>query len=119
MNKQFGIFQPQTDPEDRPNEPVPLPNIQAATMNKVIEYCEQHRDDEPYSENTPIRHTEWDKAFIATLSREEIFEVILAGNYLDMKPMLNLGCKQVANMMKNKTPDEIRDLFNIVNRSPE
>ncbi|KDN45437.1 hypothetical protein RSAG8_05024, partial [Rhizoctonia solani AG-8 WAC10335] len=53
--KQFGIFQPQT--EDRPKEPVPLPNIQAATMNEVIEYCEQHRDDEPYSKNTPIRHT--------------------------------------------------------------
>ncbi|CUA75221.1 hypothetical protein RSOLAG22IIIB_11573 [Rhizoctonia solani] len=111
--KQFGIFQPQNDPEERPKEPVPLPNISAAAMNKVIEYCDKHRDDEPYSEDAPIKPTEWDEAFIAGLTQEELFDLILAGNYLEMKAMLDLGCKQVANMIKNKNPDEIRNLFNL------
>ncbi|CAE6458148.1 unnamed protein product [Rhizoctonia solani] len=120
--KQFGIFQPQngivsaasneqipdwrcSDPEDRPKEAV-LPNIPAATMNK-------HRDDEPDLEETPTRHTEWDKAFIAGLGQEELLDLILAANYLEMKQMLDLGCKQVADRIQGKTPDEIRKSFNI------
>ena len=38
-----------------------------------------------------------------------------ASNYLDIKALLDIGCKTVANMIKGKSPDEIRKTFNIVN----
>ena len=38
-----------------------------------------------------------------------------ASNYLDIKPLLDVGCKTVANMIKGKSPDEIRKTFNIQN----
>jgi S-phase kinase-associated protein 1 len=44
-----------------------------------------------------------------------LFELILASNYLDMKNLLDLGCKTVANMIKGKSVEEIRKTFNIVN----
>lgn len=48
------------------------------------------------------------------------FETILtsilqASNYLDIKPLLDVGCKTVANMIKGKSPEEIRKTFNITN----
>jgi len=34
---------------------------------------------------------------------------------LDIKPLLDLTCKTVANMIKAKSPEEIRKTFNITN----
>jgi S-phase kinase-associated protein 1 len=44
-----------------------------------------------------------------------LFELILAANYMDIKPLLDLTCATVASMIKGKTPDEVRSTFNIVN----
>ncbi|KAK8055881.1 E3 ubiquitin ligase complex SCF subunit sconC- variant [Apiospora rasikravindrae] len=57
---------------------------------------------------------EWDQKFMQ-VDQEMLFEIILASNYLDIKPLLDVGCKTVANMIKGKSPEEIRKTFNITN----
>lgn len=64
------------------------------------------------------------------MEQELLFEIILAANFLDIKPMLyvrlndttsssdslsysDVGCKHVAGMIKGKSPEEISKLFNI------
>ncbi|OBZ69090.1 Suppressor of kinetochore protein 1 [Grifola frondosa] len=106
------------------DQPIPLPNVSSSVLKKVLEYCEHHRgeplpaaDAEQSQDETRKRTTdisEWDQKFI-TVDQEMLFEIILAANYLDIKPLLDVGCKTVANMIKGKTPEEIRKLFNIVN----
>jgi S-phase kinase-associated protein 1 len=49
------------------------------------------------------------------VDQEMLFEILLAANYMDIKALLDLGCKTVANMIKGKTPEEIRRTFNITN----
>ena len=46
---------------------------------------------------------------------DTISEIIQAANYLDIKGLLDVTCKTVANMIKGKTPEEIRKTFNIKN----
>ncbi len=112
------------DQEDTPV--IPLPNIKGTTLKKVLEYCEHHRYDEPLSEDDDkfdvkrINNivSEWDKTFINSIDSiegEELFEIILAANYLDIRSLLDLGCKTVADKLKGKSPQEIRDLFGIEN----
>ncbi|KAG2365741.1 Skp1 family, dimerization domain-containing protein [Suillus spraguei] len=106
------------------DQSIPLANVSSIVLRKVIEYCEHHRgeplpsaDADQNQDETRKRTTdisEWDQKFI-TVDQEMLFEIILAANYLDIKSLLDVGCKTVANMIKGKTPDEIRRLFNIVN----
>ena len=52
------------------------------------------------------------------LPRHQVFAVSRrreVGNLLLNGPFSDVGCKTVANMIKGKTPEEIRKLFNIVN----
>ncbi|KAJ3099581.1 hypothetical protein HDU97_002929 [Phlyctochytrium planicorne] len=105
--------------------PIPLPNVAGKILEKVVEYCIHHKDDPPAPPeeekdafDTSRRRSddieEWDAQFIK-VDNEELFDIILAANYLDIKSLLDLGCKTVANMIKGKTPEQIREMFNIVN----
>ncbi|KDN53241.1 putative negative regulator sulfur controller-3 [Tilletiaria anomala UBC 951] len=103
------------------DQAIPLPNVSSQVLKKVLEYCEHHRADPTptveEAEESRKRVTdigEWDQKFI-NVDQEMLFEIILAANYLDIKPLLDVGCKTVALMIKGKTPDEIRKLFNIQN----
>lgn len=57
---------------------------------------------------------QWHSDYI-NLEQEELFELIMASNYLDIKPLLELACAKVASMIKNKSVQEIRKFFNIEN----
>ncbi|KAJ3413978.1 hypothetical protein HDV05_007267 [Chytridiales sp. JEL 0842] len=105
--------------------PIPLPNVKGDILKKVIDYCIHHKDDPaaPIEEDKDAFDStrkrtddidEWDAAYIK-VGNEELFEIILAANYMDIKPLLDLGCKTVANMIKGKTAEQIREMFNIEN----
>jgi len=57
---------------------------------------------------------EWYASFV-DIDQEKLFELILAANFMDIKPLLDLTCAAVASLIKGKTPEEIRKTFNIVN----
>jgi len=102
------------------DEPIPLQNVNAATLKKVIQWCQYHKDDPPPPEDdlNKEKRTDdipsWDQEFLK-VDQGTLFELILAANYLDIKGLLDVCCKTVANMIKGKSPEEIRKTFNIKN----
>ncbi|KAF8595008.1 E3 ubiquitin ligase SCF complex, Skp subunit [Ceratobasidium sp. AG-I] len=122
--RRIGIFSPQDEPANTSNEPVPLANVSSSVLKKVLEYLEHHRNDPlPPPESSDKENSsgygtqrmgEWDSKFIQ-LDQKMVFDIILAANYLDIKPLLNLGTKRVADMIKGQTPQEIGKMFNLVN----
>ena len=92
---------------------VPVPMVDSSTLVKVIEYLKYHQraEEETIPED---EQTRWDKDYVK-VDDETLFNTILAANYLDIKPLLDLTCKAVADEIKGKTPEEIRTRFNIKN----
>jgi S-phase kinase-associated protein 1 len=120
-----GMIDEDADGDEDINE-IPLPNVKAVVLQKVIEFCKKHRE-EPMSEiEKPLKSSnmkevvqEWFAEFV-NVEQSLLFELILAANYMDIKPLLDLTCATVASMIKGKTPEEIRRTFNISNDfSPE
>lgn len=123
--------------------PIPATNVHSDVLQLVVEYCEKHgphydpeaseraRNPFPpfpvelsptvssikpvtYVDPDPHRLKDWDKDFIA-LDNSTLFEIILAANYLNIEDLLDLGTTTVADMMRGKKPEEIREIFEIEN----
>jgi len=48
-----------------------------------------------------------------------LFALVTAANYMDIKPLLDLSCLAVSIMIKGKSADEIRSIFNIPKPVPK
>ncbi|KRY34297.1 E3 ubiquitin ligase complex SCF subunit sconC [Trichinella spiralis] len=124
------------DGEQNIVEAIPLPNVCSAVLEKILLYCEHHKNDVPEEEkNVKMKEeetnneeeqinvnckqveekmSEWDSEFL-DVEQSTLFEIILAANYLEIKSLLDIACLSVAKMMKGKSAEEIRRTFNIKN----
>ncbi|KAM0880345.1 hypothetical protein ACQ4PT_033657 [Festuca glaucescens] len=106
---------------------IPLPNVNSKILSKVIEYCNKHvQAAKPAADGAagaadgasapaPAEDLKnWDAEFVK-VDQATLFDLILAANYLNIKGLLDLTCQTVADMIKGKTPEEIRKTFNIKN----
>jgi len=100
------------------DHPIPLPNVSSKILAKVIEYCKYHVDNQKSTDDKPATPEDeikaWDQDFVK-VDQATLFDLILAANYLNIKNLLDLTCQTVADMIKGKTPEEIRKTFNIKN----
>ncbi len=106
---------------DKEENEIPLPNVKSSVLKKIIEYMKYHQDNPAREIEKPLKSanmsevvSQWDADFV-DVDQEVLFELILAANYMDVKPLLDLCCAKVASMIKGKTPEQIRRTFNIVN----
>ncbi|KAJ1643549.1 hypothetical protein J3B02_001412 [Coemansia erecta] len=119
------------------DKPIPLPNVSGPILTKIIQYCEHHKNDssrrqlkqesqniENDSSEAAIQRAiekmdEFDHNF-CRVDQGTLFDILLAANFLDIQPLLDLAGYTVANMINGKTVKEIRDTFHIKNDfSPE
>ena len=96
--------------DDCADDGIPLPNVTAKILSKVIEYCKNHVE----SNSGDDELKSWDAEFMK-VDLTVLYDLILAANYLDIGGLLHLTCQTVADMIKGKTPEEIRNLLNIKN----
>ncbi len=101
---------------------VPLPYISSHILDKVIEWLQYHYDD-PNEEidtededNYDMKRTndlsEWDRKFVE-VDHKTLFDLIFAANFLYIKGLFDIGCKAAAQLIKDKSAEEVRDLWNI------
>ena len=91
---------------------IPLTEVESKILEKVIVYTKYHLEN-PFTQNEDEKYmTSWDEQF-CNVDRDTIFALVLAANYLDYKELLETTTQKIADMIKGKTPEQIRELFQI------
>ncbi|KAJ2722135.1 hypothetical protein GGI07_003521 [Coemansia sp. Benny D115] len=113
------------------SQPIPLPNVSGPILTKIIQYCRHHRNDpgrrkdqamvsetesgsEAAIEQTISQMDDFDHEF-CKVDQGTLFDMFLAANFLDIQPLLDVIGYTVAQMMKGKSVEEIRDTFKVKN----
>lgn len=89
---------------------VPLCNVSSATLVQVIKYCNKHAE---HAENDELK--KWDVEFLGGQKCDRLFYIVLAANYLEIPKLLDSSCQFIADMIKDKSVDEVRKFFNLKN----
>jgi len=107
----FGLLEDFARGEENASEPIPLPTVDSMVFKKVVEFCDYHKDDDAH---TAQDIEEWNRQFI-NVNYETLFKIICVANFLNVKPLLDVGCRKVAGIIRGKTPAEIQAIFDIGN----
>nr|GLL41324.1 SKP1-like protein 1A [Ipomoea trifida] len=90
---------------------IPIANVTGKILAKVIEYCKLHAEAAKTSQDDL---KDFDANFIK-VDNQTLLDLIMAANFLNIKSLLDLTCQAVANLIENKTVEELRKNFNIQN----
>jgi len=113
--------------EDEHVQIVPIPCMDEETLIHIIEYINFHWNNraekipKPLEQNLSTYLSEWDKQYLNTKllkngdekHHELLLKVIKGAHFLKIDDLLQLTCACHASMMINKTPEQIRALFNL------
>ena len=108
--------------EDYPDESeLQVKNIKGDALIKIKEYLEHYEETEPKEVPKPLKSNdfkecvdEWDYNFIGKIDDNDTLEnLILAANFLNIKPLLILLAAKIASKIKGVNTQTIRNIFGI------
>lgn len=106
---------------DSSDKEIPLPHVKGSVLHKVVLYMKYHADNVAKEIEKPLKSPimsevveQWDADFVE-IEQEQLFDLILAANYLHIRTLLDLACAKIASILKNKTPEQIRKTLNLQN----
>ncbi|KAI3512218.1 hypothetical protein L1887_19507 [Cichorium endivia] len=87
---------------------IPIPSITGRILSKVTEYCRKHANTAANDHTLRL----FDSRFI-NVDEVTLVNLGKVAMYPDIKSLFNLICEAPHNIIKNKTKEEICELFNI------
>eukprot|EP00534_Pseudo-nitzschia_fraudulenta_P004049 CAMPEP_0201128768 /NCGR_PEP_ID=MMETSP0850-20130426/34730_1 /ASSEMBLY_ACC=CAM_ASM_000622 /TAXON_ID=183588 /ORGANISM="Pseudo-nitzschia fraudulenta, Strain WWA7" /LENGTH=183 /DNA_ID=CAMNT_0047398051 /DNA_START=248 /DNA_END=796 /DNA_ORIENTATION=+ len=112
--------------ESKPQEIV-VPRVGGACLAKVVAFM-RHYEKEPmkklptFLEKSTFEETitqEWYKDFLEDETRIDLFDLVGAGDFLQIEMLLDLVVLKISYSLIDKTPEEIRKIFKLPEMTEE
>ena len=81
--------------------PIPVPNVSSSTLGTVCDFIAAPTDAGRAAVLRAVRAT------------ADLLALVKAANYLHVPLLLDATCQRIASLMRNKTPESLRELFGI------
>jgi S-phase kinase-associated protein 1 len=99
-----------------PGDTVPLASVGKDALDKAVEYMEKmaaFKADGTSDEDKLAWTNEYKRPMGAQDQLPLLFQTMTAANFMNIKTLLDELCKFVAEMIAQRTPNEVLDYFNI------
>lgn len=89
------------------DQPIKFDNINDSTLTLILDYCQNYKNEG------------WSQQII-NMDITSLTDLVLAANYLDISLLLDLGCEIIANRLKGKSSEGMREILQVTSDfSPE
>ena len=90
--------------------PIPVHQVSGDVLSPILEYCEKHAEEKKETE-------EWDREYMekAKTDLDFLHNFLLADHFVQIPELIDLLAKTFADMIRMKTPEQIRQMLNIKN----
>ena len=96
-----------------------IKQVPSSVLHAVCQYLGHHKNVKPLPIPCPVPSTniidfvpdKWNAHWIDKYSKKEIFEIILAANYMDIMSLLHLGCAKMATLIKGLSQQQINRMI--------
>jgi S-phase kinase-associated protein 1 len=106
---------------DEKEDTIPIVGVQSHILELVVQYLKEHKGVEPQAIEKPLRSKKmsdvcpykWDATYIDKIgdTRQNLYDLVLAGNYLDIQPLLHLGCAKIASLIKGQPLEKFKEIL--------
>ncbi|KAI1425339.1 s-phase kinase-associated protein 1 [Xylaria sp. FL1777] len=118
------------DEDQTTDLPIPVPEVDGETLQKITEWCEYHREDSiseqdkqqktPEGKRKKVRASrwnipKWDADFLASVDNNSLLKLANAANYLEIPILLQYTIYKIAQKLVGMSTQEMREFLNIQN----
>jgi S-phase kinase-associated protein 1 len=99
---------------------VPILSVNGKILEIIVTYMNHHQGIVPPEIEKPLKDknlkniiNEWDAKFIDTVSKnqQQLYDLILAANYMHIESLLHLGCAKIASLIKGEPLEKIKEIL--------
>ena len=94
--------------------PILKDEVTGAIFEKCLVWMEKNRGKPDYADDDVdgLKLLDWEKAFV-DMPVPEMLAILIAGDFLEIKGLINLMCKAVALQIEGNSVEKIREIFEI------
>lgn len=88
-------------------DPIPVPNVESKILDHILQFCEFYSKHQLEEEAKEFDSLFFDKDI------DTIIHILTAANFLNIPLLLNKSSMAVANLIRGRSPGELRTLLRI------
>ena len=103
--------------DDDVSDEIPI-KFSSVVLKHIFSFCEHYASEKMKPIQIPLESTfltdivqDWYNDFVTNLAAMDLFELVEAANYLDIKDLLDLACLAIAIKIKDKNEEELLALY--------